>query len=277
MQTRTRSTTVASAVASSPPSSPSTSTSTTETTENSINSPTITLEYLSNQIKSLRSDITEEIAKQKEDIIEHLLKENQGLKSEIQLLKEELSSKSDELCEIERDVIDLQQYIRRNNIEICGIPDDINDKDLEKKVLEIADIIGIKVESDDVEACHRLKAKKKEKGPKKTIVRFVNRKFCDRFHRNKKKLHDRNNTSVQDKLREIGFRDKIYVNCNLCPYNKFLWGKCKKLYDERLIARFWVFNGSLYVAVDENDHGLKVDHLNTLKLEFPGYDFETKF
>jgi len=44
------------------------------------------------------------------------------------------------------------------------------------------------------------------------IVHFVNRKFCDNFHRNKMKL-----SSVQDKLRDIGLHDKIFVNCNLCP------------------------------------------------------------
>jgi len=37
------------------------------------------------------------------------------------------------------------------------------------------------------------------------------------------------------------------------------------------------FQWLLYVAIDENDQGFKVDHLYRLKLEFPGYDFETKF
>jgi len=130
--------------ASSPPSSPST----TKNTESS----TRTLEHLSNQITSLRSDITDEISKQKEEIIDRLLKENQDLRSEIKSLKDELSKKGDKLYE--RDVIDLQQYVRRNNIELCGVPDNVADNVLEKKVIEIAKLIGIKVVSNDIEACH---------------------------------------------------------------------------------------------------------------------------
>jgi len=110
----------------------------------STESSTITLEHLSSQITSLRSD---EISKQKEEIIERLLKENQDLRSVIKSLKDELSKKGDELYKVERDVIDLQQYVRRNNIELCGIPDNVADNVLDQKVIEIAEIIAIKVVS----------------------------------------------------------------------------------------------------------------------------------
>jgi len=90
---------------------------------------------------------------QKEEIIDRLLKENQDLRSEIKSLKDELSKKGDDKL-YERDVIDLQQYVRRNNIELCGVPDNVADNVLEKKVIEIAKLIGIKVVSNDIEACH---------------------------------------------------------------------------------------------------------------------------
>jgi len=115
----------------------------------STESSTITLEHLSSQITSLRSD---EISKQKEEIIERLLKENQDLRSVIKSLKDELSKKGDELYKVERDVIDLQQYVRRNNIELRGIPDVLGQK--------VIEIIGIKVVSNDIEACHRWKENK---------------------------------------------------------------------------------------------------------------------
>jgi len=140
------------------------------------------------------------------------------------------------------------------------------------KVLEIAKIMNVKVCSCDIEACHRLKTRKNNKGPKRTIVRFVNRKICDNFHRNKRTLNEK-----KKQLRDIGISNSVYINCNLSPYNKFLWGKCKKLYDEKFINRFWVFNGSLFISITENDYGIKIDHINKLMSEFPGYDFDTKF
>ena len=54
----------------------------------------------------------------------------------------------------------LEQYGRRNNLEITGIPDDVDDQKLEEKVIEILDKIDVNVSSKDVEACHRIENQK---------------------------------------------------------------------------------------------------------------------
>ena len=47
-----------------------------------------------------------------------------------------MNKKELKIVDIERDVINLQQYIRRNNIEFCGIPDDnIGGNKLQQKVI----------------------------------------------------------------------------------------------------------------------------------------------
>lgn len=51
-----------------------------------------------------------------------------------------------EFTEVIRDVIDLQQCIRRNNIEICGTPGSVTK--LEKCVLYIAKAVGIKLSAN---------------------------------------------------------------------------------------------------------------------------------
>ena len=146
-------------------------------------------------------------------------------------------------------------------------------QDLEDKVIEIAEIIDVKIEKSDIEACHRLKVKSNgnNAGPKRTIVRFINRKNCDSLHKNKKKLKDN-----ESRLKDIGIDGKVFINNNLCPYNKMLWGKCKRLFDNRLISRFWVFNGALYYAVEEEDSGTKIDHLRHLQRKFPDFDFDAR-
>ena len=70
----------------------------------------------------------------------------------------------------------MEQYDRRKNTEITGIPDDIEDKNLEHSVIEIFKAADIQISHNDVEDCHRIG---KPKGnSKKTIVRLVNRKYC---------------------------------------------------------------------------------------------------
>ena len=50
----------------------------------------------------------------------------------------------------------LEQYGRRNNLKINGIPDSVPQKYLENKVVDILNAIGVNVSNDDFEDCHRI-------------------------------------------------------------------------------------------------------------------------
>ena len=54
------------------------------------------------------------------------------------------------------------QYVRRNNIEISGVPNDILDDELEDNVVDILSKIDVKIKRRDIEACHRLPPTKPE-------------------------------------------------------------------------------------------------------------------
>ena len=77
----------------------------------------------------------------------------------------------------------LQQCGHQNNIEINGIVNSVANADIEQKVIEIFKSIDIEVKPNDIEAAHRLPSKSDNKP---VIVRFVNRKFCERASMNKK-------------------------------------------------------------------------------------------
>ena len=85
------------------------------------------------------------------------------------------------------------RYSRRNNIEIGGIPDIFHDDQLEDISISILNKLDVKCSNEDLEACHRLPLTKKEKNsahPKRTILRFVNRKFSELALQSRKKLKD---------------------------------------------------------------------------------------
>ena len=134
------------------------------------------------KIKANTNDIvTESLMSLKDWITEALKAENLKLKSRIDSLKEKIIE-----LDISRNKLD--QYTRRNNIEIQGIPATVSDDHLEHEVLDICKSMNLTVENNDIEGCHRI-----GKGnPKTTIVRFVNRKFCnlilDKKHELKNKL-----------------------------------------------------------------------------------------
>lgn len=67
-----------------------------------------------------------------------------------------------------------EQYRRRNNLETTEIPDDVNDKNLGEKVIQVLSEIQFIVSSSDIQARHPI-GKTRNSSEKKTIVRFISR------------------------------------------------------------------------------------------------------
>lgn len=79
-----------------------------------------------------------------------------------------------------------EQYGRRNNIEISGIPDSVEKISFREKVVSIFSNNGVGLRSNDTEACHIIE--KIRDNSKNTIVRFNNIKFVKEALYNMKKL-----------------------------------------------------------------------------------------
>jgi len=133
------------------------------------------------------SKIETDISKMKDEIIKHLVDSNLKLQNQVKKLEKQVEILEKNGKKITINIESTNQYGRRNNVEIAGIPNEINDDDLEKKVCEIFESVDAEIESRDIEACHRLPPKKNNP-IKKTIVRFMNRKNVEKILKNKKNL-----------------------------------------------------------------------------------------
>ena len=163
--------------------------------------------------KSVTEEVNESIMSIKNTIIDALKEENLKLQNKVKKLEEQL-------LEIDQKNNHLDQYIRRNNLEIQGIPANVTDDELEGKVIDIFSCLGIEVKGSDIEDCHRLGYA----NPKNTIVRFVNRKFCYQALDKKMDLHKLDS-------RRLGFNPvkTLYFSENLTPTNQLLAWKCREL------------------------------------------------
>ena len=131
---------------------------------------------LEDAIANLQSDLSEKIT--------NLTTEVRSTKGEVinskdvtivrlQDEKELLRSKCNKLENSFLGIIhQVKQYGRRNNIIISGIPEDISDNDLESKDVDVD------INSSDIQACHRIGKPDRRTASKKTIVRFINSKYC---------------------------------------------------------------------------------------------------
>ena len=120
------------------------------------------------------------------------------LQKRVKKLEEFLEDAEERIYKNEVELNRLNQYTRRENIEIVGIPDSVKQADLEKSVLSIFTSMSIACNSYDIAACHRLSKKKDNQVSKNTIVRFICRKKVAEILSKKKMLND------DDVIKDLG-------------------------------------------------------------------------
>ena len=148
-----------------------------------------------------------------------------------------------------------------------GIPDTIQDNQLENKVIEIFDAIGVDAKSVDFEDCHRVG--KSKNNSKKVIGRYVNRKVVKNALYKRKQLRTIDKTSIR--LHNA----PIFLNENLTPENNKIAYHCRKLKRDGTISKTYTSNGTNIICFNliKDWKPQKVYHVNDLYEMFPDNDF----
>ena len=154
------------------------------------------------------------------------------------------------------------QYSRRECLEVDEMPRQVDDKNLETKVLSIFQKIDCKINPTFIDDCHRL-----GKNNDRVIVKFTRRKDCKQILKVKKDLR---NLDMEDL--DLPRGTKIYIKQNLCPYYRILWSKTKRLQNIGLIDNFYISSGTIKIKVTEKSSPITITHLDDFKIHFPDID-----
>ena len=217
------------------------------------------------QISSLKVDVRsmkDEFLNMKDVIIKRLQEENA-------LLRSRCSKLEDKVVSLESSVNQVEQYGRRNNIVISGIPDDVADDDLEDAVTSIMEDVDVIVQNGDIEACHRIGKSDQKTSSKKTIVRFINRKYCKKALVNRKKLININSEMKYNFSRN----NKIFINENLTRANESIAFCGRKLKRNSKIHSCFTRDGIVFIKKTEKSKAFKVHHMNDFMMLFRGLIF----
>ena len=132
-----------------------------------------------------------------------------------------------------------EQYSRKECLEIADIPISIDDKNLQLTVCIILNEIDIPCGPEDLEDCHRIKGDC-------TIVKFSSRRKSSEVLHKKKNLKNIGGSKF-----DFNAGVKLYINESLFPYYRGLWGKCKKLWLNKVIFSFYTINSILHIKKSE--------------------------
>ena len=115
---------------------------------------------LEDAIANLHSDLSEKITNlttavrsTRDEVINLNEKSIRRLQDENELHRAKCSKLENKVVSLESSINQVEQYGRRNNIVISGIPDDISDNDLESTAVDIMKDVDVDINSSDIEAC----------------------------------------------------------------------------------------------------------------------------
>ena len=212
------------------------------------------LEEYETKIEHLNNVITEEK-------LQNLQNQINSLNNNSKKLDFELSNLNEEIYYMDRRIIENNQYARRESLIISGIPDNIEQRYLEERVLFILSSIGLKdVSSYSISACHRLAKRKGDRFPAQTIVRFTNRKIVNYCLTNRKLLLENKN--------QLEMNLRFYES--LCEANKQVYRECYDLKKYGLIKDYYIRNGFVKIIIEGN-FPIKIQHPDDLYYYFEDY------
>jgi hypothetical protein len=204
------------------------------------------------------------------DKYENVIEVTQSIKKEMKTVQSHRKESNERLECLEKEasynmaVLDeVQQYLRRDCLEITGIPIVPLD-DSSTLVSEVCSAMDIELQEDDISIAHRLPSTTKVKD--RIIVKFVKRSKRDEVYKHRSKLRGKstaNLPTVNAEIQEGSIRrsTKIHINESLTGYRRRLFGKVNAFKNANKYKFIWTTNGTIHLRETESS---SIYHFNTL-------------
>lgn len=236
------------------------------------------VEDLSLTIESLKSSL--QFISDKYD---NILKSVQNLKTGNTALQLENKSLKHKVFNLRRDLDqsrtvtnNMEQYSRRDCIEIKGIPG-TPEEDTTSIAIKTASLMGLTLSREDISISHRLSKPSyseamsgptgtgERRGTPNIIVKFVRRETRDAFYRARRKLAGKTTDDL-----DLGryASNNIYISESLSPANRELFKSCLTFKKNRKYRFIWTHNGRIYLRKEENSPAIMIN--SQKDLEIPG-------
>ena len=208
---------------------------------------------LRDQYSELQKSLEFHIAK-----IETLATESESLKKEMKSLKRSLNEANEEREIMYEDLgtainqlDDLEQYTRKHNLEIHGIPQ-TPDENIAERVIALGNALNVTIRNDDIDICHRLQTSKNPSRHKPIIVRFKSYRAKKELYGARKQLKGQNLNQV------FNGGDFVYLNENLTRMRRQLFAEVWKRKKLEHWHSAWTIDGKIFVKLEAADYPIRI-------------------
>ena len=195
--------------------------------------------------------------------VNKLENENKELNQQNEYLRRELTSTKAEFKIVQDVQDDLEQYTRRDCLELRGIPERIGENTNEI-VMKIASTIGVVVEESDISISHRLGIKQNfhsQRSFKAIIVKFTRRTKREEMYAAKSKLKD---VGIND----LGYtrfgNSKIFMVESLTSKRKELFKHCVQAKKSEVYRYLWTRQGKIYMRKNDDSPAIHITSTSVL-------------
>ena len=213
---------------------------------------------LSNEAREMltRTDLLNLLANNSDTLL--LLTKFEEVKAEVTSLHNDMKAASQTIVEqsvhiqqlktnnsgLKRQLRELDQYNRRNNVQISGLKL-TDEKNCETEVIRhIQTTYDVEIHPDLIEAAHPVPTRR-QTGVKPIIVKFISRKTKE----NLLSAVKRNRT-----------RNGVYINEHLSAFNRFLFNKCLPLKTSKDgdFKYLWTKNGTVMLRKEDGSPVIRI-------------------
>ena len=178
-------------------------------------------------------------------------KEVDDIKSENLCLKETVIELKSIVENAEKSLNNLEQYSRRECIEINGIPS-TPEESTDDIVVALARQIGVTITPNDISISHRLKKFTTSQHPPTIFAKFINQKIRNKIFENR------------FKLKQANPRKMIFINESLTKTNRKIFNVCRNFKKANNWKYVWIKQGQTYLKKSDDDNTLKIESIYDL-------------
>ncbi|CAH0388279.1 unnamed protein product [Bemisia tabaci] len=165
------------------------------------------------------------------------------LEGRIEALSENAVSKDQQIHDLVVRLVNLEQYSRKNSLEISNVEVSDNFSDVDA-VIKLSAKLNVKIGSNDIEVMHRIPTRTRGAIPS-ILVKFFDRKARDALLSARKSCKNLKNSDIDSDSPDPNRR--IYINESMSSYYKQLMWKAKQRAKEKGYEYVWFAGGKLLV------------------------------
>ena len=174
------------------------------------------------------------------------------MRNELKTTKENLGKQKEESDRLWEHHDELEQYTRKNSLELHGIPQDAYHS-TEAAVIKVAEALNITMEPEDIAISHKL-----NRG-KAIIVKFCNHKVKSKLYKESTKLKD---VRISDLFPSYPLngrqRQHIFINENLTAFRRRIVNEANKRRQEGTLLSVWTSDGKIYVKTSPTGSSVRI-------------------